>query len=97
MKGGFTLIEVVLSACIISVFFASFFVFISADPALRRKNETFILDLVFIESCIERLRNTPFDSIKDAPNISVKEDCPDSKVIEVSKGGRAVECVISRY
>jgi len=97
MKKGFTLIEVIISACIISVFLSSFFVFVTSDPVVCKRNTDVLCDLVGIESTIESLRDVPFEEIKDSAGISVKEFDPDTKSIEVSKGGFAIECAISRF
>ena len=97
MKKGFTLLEVIVSACIISVFFSSFFVFVTSDPVICKRNAAVLCDLVGIESTIESLRAIPFQDIKDSPGISVKDFDPDTKAIEVSYGGFAIECAISRY
>lgn len=97
MKKGFTLIEVIVSACIISVFFSSFFVFVTSDPIVCKRNTDVLCDLINIESTIESLRNIPFENIKDSAGILVKEFDPNTKSIEVSKGGFTIECAISRF
>ncbi|MFA5097513.1 MAG: hypothetical protein WC490_02670 [Candidatus Margulisiibacteriota bacterium] len=97
MKTGFTLIEVIISACVISAFFSSFFIFVTSDPVIRKRGENTLCDLVSIESAIESLRSIPFETIKDSAGISVKKVDPDTKSIEISKGGYSVECAISRF
>lgn len=91
------MIEVIISACIISVFFSSFFIFVISDPAMCKRNTDVLFDLVGIESTIESLRSIPFEDIKDSAGITVKDFDPDTKSIEVSKGGFAIECAISRF
>ncbi|MEK7376302.1 MAG: prepilin-type N-terminal cleavage/methylation domain-containing protein [Candidatus Margulisiibacteriota bacterium] len=97
MKKGFTLIEVIVSACVISIFFSSFFVFVISDSAVCKRNAAIIRDLTGIESIVESLRNIPFEDIKDSAGITVKDFDPDTKSIEVSKRGFSIECAVSKF
>jgi prepilin-type N-terminal cleavage/methylation domain-containing protein len=97
MKKGFTLIEVIVSACIVSIFFSSFFIFVVSDSAVCKKNMDVLCDLVCIESTVESLRDIPFADIKDSPGITVTDFDPDTKSVQVTKGGFSIECAISKF
>ena len=97
MSKGFTFIEVIVSACILSIFFSAFFVFVISDSIACKRNAEVLCNLVKIESTAEGLRNIPFEDIKDSPGITVKEIDPDTKSVEVSKGSFSIECTISRF